>query len=285
MTYTHASGKSERDLVSYQSVRGAEVKAIFETIMGPTPLDEVLNHFVKPTEDANPKAVEDTVGFLEATDFIERPSEQTLRPISNQPYSDLPFELRMFHHLSQQEPPQDHFVRIQEVIAEGDRMFYDKEFLLEEVKRELDTYSFTWNIQKIQTWYNLMAPFGLVSVRDNQEILTSPAPAVVYDLLAAFKQRKGATQVRDALDWIQNNFFYCYAEQGGTPRVHRGFSDTLGTLSSDGVLELSAPSDATYEVAIPSATADRVSTYSLSDRPQRPAYQYPLEAHTQEVSQ
>jgi hypothetical protein len=64
--------------------------------------------------------------------------------------------------------------------------------------------------------------------------------------------------------------------------VHRGLSDTLGTLVADDVLELRAPSDATREVAVPSATAENVSTYTLGDRPDRPAYKYPLDTH-QEV--
>ena len=285
MNYTSASGKSDRDLVSYQSVRGAEAKAIYETIMGPTPIHELHSHFVKPTEDASEGPVEDTIVFLEATDFIEHPSERTLQPIENQPFHDLSFELRMFHHLSQQDRPQDHFIRVQRVVAQADTALYDKEHLLEDVKRELDTYSFNWNIEKVQTWYNLMAPFGLVSVRNNQEVLTSPSPAVVYDLLDAFETREGTTQLREALDWVEENFFPCYADQGGTPRVHRGFSDTLETLVSDNVLELEAPSDATYEVVVPSATADRVSNYTLHERPSRPAYRYPLEAHDQEVAQ
>lgn len=278
MSYTYAQGKSERDLVSYQSVRGAETKAIYESILGPTPLSEVRSNFVRPDDDPQEKSVDDTVTFLQATDFVDRPSERTIERIDGQPFEDAPFELQMFHHLSEQEGSQDHFMRIHEVIADGDTVFYDKENLLEDVKRELGSYRFDWTVQKIETWYNLMSPFGLVSVRDNQEILTSPAPRVVYDLLEEFQSREG-TQIRAALDWVEENFFSCYASRGGVPRVHRGLSDTLGKLLADDVLELRAPSDATHEVKVPSADANRVSVFELHERPERPSYQYPLESH------
>lgn len=57
MNYTYASNKSDRDLISYQSVRGAEAKAIYESVLGATPLSELHTHFVKPDEDRNPGLV------------------------------------------------------------------------------------------------------------------------------------------------------------------------------------------------------------------------------------
>ena len=283
MNYTYASNKSDRDLISYQSVRGAEAKAIYESVLGATPLSELHTHFVKPDEDRNPRPVDDTIEFLRATDFFERPSERTVQPIESQPFDDLPFEIQMLHHLSRQEFSQDHFIRVQEVIVDQNTVIYDKENLVEDVKRELGSYPFDWNIQKIQTWYNLMSPFGLVSVRENQEILTSPAPAVVFDLLAEYKSRENSTQLRGALDWVEEHFFPCYASRGGIPKVHRGLSDTLGTLVSDGALKFGAPSDATHEVSVPITAADSVSNFTLGDRPSRPAYKYPLDSHDQEV--
>jgi hypothetical protein len=283
MTYTYASNKSDKDLVSYQSVRGAETKAIFQTIQEGTSVSGIKENFVKPTQDASDRNVADTLQFLEATDFIEHPSERTVQPIENQPFEGLPFELRLLHHLSQQETPQDHFIRITEVIANADVVLYDEEDLLEDVKRELGSYPFDWTIQKIKMWYDMMAPVGVVSVRDKEEILTSPSPAVVYDLLDAYEAHEGDQRLRHALEWVEDNFFSCYTSRSGVPTVHRGLSDTMGTLVADGVLELRSPSDATNEVDLPSAKADRVSSFTLNDRPAQPAYQYPLEAHEIEV--
>lgn len=285
MSYTTASNKSDRDLVSYQSVRGAETKEIYGEILEATPVSEVHSNFVKPAKNENTKAVDDTIQFLQSTDFLDRPSERTIEPIHGQPFEDLSFELRMFHHLMQQDRPQDHFMRVHQVIVDGDTAFYDKEDLLEDVKRELGSYPFDWNIQKIQNWYNLMAPFGLVSVRDNQEILTSPSPAILYELLAEFQKAKDSNQVRSALDWIEQNFFPCYTNGGAIPRIHRGLSDTFGTLMADDVLDLGAPSDASQEVKIPASDANQVSNFTLEERPNQPAYQYPLDAHTARPSQ
>lgn len=284
MTYTYADNKSRKDLVSYQSVRGAEAKAIFRTIREGTSVSGVKDNFVKPGEDSSDRNVEDTLQFLEAVDFVEKPSERTIQPIDGQPFEDLPFELRICHHLSQQESPQDHFIQITEVIADEDVILYDKENLLEDVKRELGGYPFDWTIEKINMWYNMMAPMGIVSVRDNTELLTSPSPSVVYDLLDAYETREGGQQLRQALDWVEECFFSCYTSRGGIPKVHRGLSDTLGTLVTDGVLELRSPSDATHEVAVPSVDANRVSRFALGDRPHRPAYKYPLAAHDVEVT-
>lgn len=285
MSYTYATDKPDRDLVSYQSVRGAEVKAIFEAISEATPVSQLHSQFVKPAEDSQSRSVDYTINFLQAIDLVDKPSDRTVEPIDGQPFEELPFELRVFHHLKQQKQPQDHFARIHEVVVDQDTAFYDKEELLEDIKRELGNYPFDWNVQKIETWYNLMSPFGLISVRDNQEVVTSPAPAVVYDLLDAFKRREGSRQFRKALDWIEEHFFSCYESRGGIPRVHKGLDDTLDLLVSDDVLELSTPSDATYEVKVPSITADKASSFELNKRPSTPAYRYPLESHELEVSQ
>lgn len=285
MTYTNATDKSDRDLVSYQSVRGAEVRAVYNAITEQTSMSQIHRDFVRPSDDTRTKPIDYTVDFLCALDLCDRPSTRLVERIEGQPFSDLPFELRVFHHLKQQSGPQDHFARVHEVIASTDTVFYDKDNLLEDLKRELDDYPFDWNIEKVQTWYNLMEPFGLVSVRDNQEVLTSPAPGVVYDLLEAFSERDGSVRLVEALDWIEENFFSCYASRGGRPRVHIGLSQTLATMIEDGCLELRAVSDATREVEVPSLSADKVSRFELDERPQTPAYEYPLSANELEVSQ
>lgn len=279
--YTYADGKSERDLASYQGVRGAEVKAIATNIEGSTPISQVHSDFVRPSDDSNPKSVDDTLQFLQALDFIERPSDRIVEPIPDQPYSSLPFEIRVLHHVKQQDGPQEHFARIQEVMVVKERdeevALYDKGNLKEDLEREADDYPFDWTIQKVEMWYNLMAPMGLVSIKDNQEVGTAPSPALVYDLLDTFREREDSTSIRKALDWIKDDFFACYASPGGVPRVHRGLSDTIETMIHDDVLGLKTPSDATYEVEVPSTKADRVSQFDLHERPDTPAYRYPLE--------
>ena len=283
MTYTYAAGKSDRDLASYQGVRGAEVKAIATSIEESTPISQIHKDFVRPADDASPDSVDNTIQFLQAIDLIEKPSERVVEPITGQPFSDFSFEARVLHHLKQQEGSQDHFARIQEVMIDRKRdeelRLYDKVNLKEDLEREADDYPFDWTIQKVETWYNLMAPIGLISIRDNQEIGTSPSPALIYDLLGHFEHQEGSTSIREAFDWIEENFFACYASRGGVPRVHIGLSDTVKTMLYDGVLELKTPSDATYEVEIPATQADRVSRFELGECPEKPTYRYPLEMH------
>lgn len=288
MTYTHATGKSDRDLASYQGVRGAEVKAIATSLWSSTPISQIHKDFVRPADDPSPDSVDNTLQFLQAIDFIQRPSDQVVEPIDNQPFADQPFEIQVLHHIKQQEGSQDHFARIQEVMVDAERdeetRLYDKTDLKEDLEREANDYPFDWTVNKVEMWYNLMAPMGLVSIRDNQEIGTSPSPALVYDLLDAFKHEENSTSLREAFDWIEEHFFACYAARGGVPRVHLGLSDTLITMRRDGVLSLRAPSDAKYEVEVQGAKEDAVSRFGLDDRPTTAKYRYPLAIH-EEVAQ
>jgi len=279
--YTYANGKSTKDLASYQGVRGAEVKAIATNLQGSTPISQVHRDFVRPTDDSNTNSVDDTIQFLHAIDIIEKPSERVIEPIDDQPFSTYPFEIRVLHHLKQQQGAQDHFARIQKIMIDKEKdkelRLYDKGNLKEDLEREADDYPFDWTVQKVEMWYNLMAPMGLISIKDNQEVGTSPCPALIYDLLEGFEREGGSNSLRKALDWIEEHFFACYSLRGGVPRVYLGLSDTLKTMINDDVLTLKTPSDATYQVKVPATKADQMSQFELSERPDKPAYRYPLE--------
>lgn len=283
MTYTYASGKSDRDLASYQGVRGAEVKEIATAITESTPISQLHSDFVRPTEDATSASVDDTIQFLHALDFIQKPTDRVVEPTRDQPFEDLPFEARLLHHVHQQEDSQDHFARIQQVMVQaagtpGVRL-YEKTDLKEDLERQADNYPFDWTVEKVEMWYNLMAPMGLISIRDNQEIGTSPSPRLVYDLLEEFERTENSKSLRQALDWIEAHFFACYVSRGGVPRVHLGLSDTFETMLDDDILTVKTPSDASYEVEIPGIKAARASRFELSDKPTSPAYRYPLAIH------
>ena len=282
--YTYANGKSTKDLASYQGVRGAEVKAIATDLQGSTPISQVHRDFVRPADNSNTNSVDDTIQFLHAIDIIEKPSERVIKPIDDQPFSTYPFEIRVLHHLKQQQDAQDHFARIQEIMIDKEKdkelRLYDKGNLKEDLEREADDYPFDWTVQKVEMWYNLMAPMGLISIKDNQEVGTSPCPALIYDLLEGFEREEGSNSLREALDWIEEHFFACYSSRGGVPRVYLGLSDTMKTMIDDDVLTLKAPSDATYQVKVPATKADQVSRFELSEQPDKPAYRYPLEHDT-----
>ena len=286
MTYTQASAKSDRDIVSYTSVRGAEIKQINEAIQEGTSISQLHKNFVRPQgEDTETSTVDDTVSLLHALDFIERPSERTVEPISNQPFSDLPFELRFCHHLMEQEGTQDHFMEMHRLLANQDSVFVDKEEFEEDIERELDWYPFDWKVNKVENWYNMLDPLGIVSTHNNQKILTGPSPRSVFDLLKAFEEREGSASFREALDWIEDEFFYCYVDRGGArPRVHAGLDQTLSTLMYDDAIELSTVSDAKQGVNVPSLEASQTSTFSVEEHPVVPSYEYPLESHNLEVS-
>lgn len=283
MSYTSAKSKPNKDLVSYQSVRGADVKTLYEAVVESTPMTQLYSDFVRPRSDGSDvsrDAVNNTIRFLIATDFLEKPSDDVVERIPGQPYEEQPFELRMLHHLQQQTGEQNHFMELHRFIGESSRVHFDRSALVEELNRELDSYAFEWNKEKVKMWYDFVSPLGLTSVNNSQEILTAPSPRIVYDGLELFNETKDSTRLRDALDWVENEFFYCYAERGGAlPRVHAGLSETLGTLEYHDVISFHSTSDATREVAIPSITADKTSSFELHPLSQRPAFEYPLNSH------
>lgn len=286
MSYTTATDKPEKDLASYQSVRSAELRSVYRRIAeadGQLPVSQVLADFTKPAQERVEQPTENTLQLLRALDFIDRPSTRTIELIEDQPFAELPFELRVFHHYRQQEGTQDHFTRMHNTLAGMDQRFVDKSEFEEELERELDRYPFEWNVQKVQTWYNLVGPLGLVSVRDNQEILTSPSQRVVYDLLEAFEAAEGSNRLAPCLDWVEEHFFRCSVARAATRKVHVGLAETLCSMARDGAVTFRSPSDARTEVAIPGLDADAVSSFALDDRPDMPAYEYPMDAFEREV--
>lgn len=309
-----ASGnKPTKTLTGYVSVRAPELKNVYSTIISATSTSEIKKKFGRPVsnDEENDDGVEDgrkishverTLKFLYAIDLIESPTEDirdTVAPINEDLFPNLPFEVRLLYHCNQQEGKQAHFADIHRALMnECDRILQtDSKRSAQKtvLNRELD-YNFGWGKQgnKIDMWVTLCEQLGLLSETDDGLVM-SPCRALLHDalILAPTSSDKDAEygegsvengEFLRTLSWINDNLFTVYEARTGTPRVHPAIADVLRNMEQDEVLSLSSRGDAQNEVEIPPPDLNddvrgnrrSVTHISIQSRPSETEYQYPL---------
>lgn len=289
--YMENPSKPKKILTGYGSVRSAELKVIYNSIVEMTPVEEIEHWFGRPQEGAfETDHVEDCLRFLRTLDMIERTGQDVLNPINDSLFDapNLPFEARLLYHIRRQEDKQYHLAAVHDVaikeIAKRQsrhgirRVGVDE--LVTEMKRATD-YDLTWREEKIEMWANLLSPIGALSFTSEfDEILLSPNRALLHGLLSLHQtHRDKGESLLTALEWIDNEFFPVFGRVDGDPAVHVGVADILVNMVGDGVLTLQGMSDRTEVVELP-MTIDDTRTpaeYDIDSAPDRPAYWYPLE--------
>jgi hypothetical protein len=101
---------------------------------------------------------------------------------------------------------------------------------------------------------------GVLSYIDSRELVLSPRPALVYELLETFRDTENSTDFGEAVAWIEEHFMSVLTTRPGTPRLHKGVTDTLQTLLDEEYVEVRGMSDATNEVVLPA-------THSRNEEP------------------
>mgnify|MGYP000173218051 CR=1 FL=1 len=284
--YQFAVDKPDRVLINYNTVRAAELKAVYESLGGDRTVQDIVSDFAYEKEDN----IEECINFLHAVDLLELGRDnRTVSRLNRDIFPDLAFEPRLLYHLRQQRYPRDHLTRIQNVALEtGDRSV-TLEVLLPRVKGELDQYEFKWNETKLRMWRALSTQLGLVSETETRGVILSPCRRILYDLLELHQQQEDTADLYDALTWVEENFFNVFETTTGSPRVHPAISDVVQNMESDDVLELRGMSDAKNEVTLPESVHTQrsrsVSVYELEPMPESPAYQYPLAQFEQVIIQ
>jgi hypothetical protein len=127
----------------------------------------------------------------------------------------------------------------------------------------------------------LSGNLGVVS-RIQEGVALIPARGLVAELLNGFDQSHDSDDLRDALDWIDGNFFTVYESRTRRPQVHKGFASVLESLEDDDVISLRGMADASNEVEIPgtsgsSVDSRNIKTYSMNEVPDSPAYELPMD--------
>lgn len=283
--YRFAVNKPDRVLINHNTVRPAELKAVYESLTGDRTVQDIVSDFAQEKKDN----VENCINFLHAVDLLERSREDRAVSLLNRDIlPDLAFEPRLLYHLRQQRYPKDHLTRIQNVALETDDRSVTLDVLLPQVKGELDHYDFTWNDTKLRMWRALSTQLGLVSETETRGVILSPCRRLLYDILELYEQQRNDTDLYSALIWIEN-FFNVFETTTGSPRVHPAVSDVLQNMESEDVLEFRSMSDARSEVTLPESVHTQrsrsVSVYEIKSMPESPAYQYPLTQFEQVVIQ
>ncbi len=248
--YRYANGKPDKTLVNYNTVRPPELKLIYETLAqhgsGPTNVKALRDSFVLGDDDH----LEQCLRFLYGIDMIERPEERVVKLVNENVFPDISFEARLLHHLHQQEQPQDHLTRAQEIAFKNSPGTLERELLVTYLKRDLDYIN--WNKTKVNMWYRLYEGIGVVSFIDTRELVLSPSRALLYELLETFHETENSTDFGEAVAWIEQHFMSVLIERPGTPRLHEGVTDTLQNLMDMDAIDVRGMADAQNEVKLPS---------------------------------
>lgn len=284
--YQFAVNKPDRVLINHNTVRLAELKAVYESLVSDRTVQNIVSDFAHEKEDN----VRDCINFLHAIDLLERGhDDRVVSPLNREIYPNLAFEARLLYHLRQQRYPKEHLTQIQNVALETDDRSVTLDVLLPQVKGKLDQYDFSWNETKLRMWRALSTQLGLVSETETRGVILSPCRRLLYDLLELYEQQEDTTDLYSALTWIEENFFNVFETTTGSPRVHPAISDVLQNMESEDVLDLKGMSDAKVEVKLPESVHTQrsrfVNEYDLAALPDSPTYQYPLSQFKQVIPQ
>lgn len=282
--YRYADLKPDATLVNYNTVRTPELKLVYneitEGVVGQVNFKHLKRKFTLGDNDH----LEQCVRFLHALDFLERPEERVVEPINENVFPELPFEVKLLHHLHQQDRPQDHLARTQDVAFEKAPRTLERDLLVTYLKRDLDYIN--WNKTKVNMWYRLYQGIGVLTYIESRELVLSPARALLYELLETFQRTESSNDFGEALAWIEQNFMSVLSDRLGTPQLHQGITDTLQNLIDEKVVEVRGMADAQDEVKLPTTHSrteePAIKEFTLRDLPadDAPRYRYPLDRFT-----
>jgi hypothetical protein len=282
--YDPSSSKPETDLVNYNTVRVPELRLIYRTLasVGGFANVSTLRDAMTPEDDDH---LDECLRYLRAVDLVDREDERMVELVNEAVYPDLSFEARLLLHLNQQDHPQDHITEAQHVAFERAPKTLRRDQLEVELNGELDYIA--WNQTKLNAWYRLLQGIGVLSFIDSRELVLSPRPALLYELLETFRDIENSTDFGEAVAWIEDHFMSILMTRPGTPRLHQGVTDTLQTLLDEEYVSVRGMSDATSEVILPSTHSRNeepaVTGFELHGWPTDPpaSKRYPLDRFTE----
>jgi hypothetical protein len=287
MSYKEAHGKPSKDLINYNTVFGPDLREVEAQIGGNTKPETLLSKFEPEAETFSDSHVSNVVDFLHALDFIERPEDRVIEQINRNVITDdesvnASFEVRLLYHLRQQTHPQDHLTRVHDVAINKEERTVSSEQLEANLNRELDSYGFEWNNQKVTTWYRLFSNLGVIARTLEEGVILSPSRGLLYKLLSLHSKIENSDDLNDALVWVEDNFMKVYQSRSGTPTVHVAVAQVLENMEEEGAVEFRGMADASNEVKLPAGRSAGVDSrvlksYSFEQTPSdRAAYALPM---------
>lgn len=295
--YEYNSTKPEKILTGYGTVRGAELKRIYQHILESIPRSEINTKFARPRgQELETDHIDNCIRFLRTLDMVVEEND-VVAPLNQRLFEDfeVSFEPRILYHIKQQTEKQSHLAAIHEIaireISSGEDHYGARRVSVDElevaVERNTD-YDLQWREEKILMWANLLSPLGAISFSSSHdEILLSPSRVLIHELLYHHQEnRSNPESLASALTWVDQNFLPVFSRVSGQPRVHSGIASVFESMVEDDVLSLRGMSDRTETVNLP-MIIDQTETpadYSLQSAPKRPSYWYPLERSERRLS-
>jgi hypothetical protein len=286
MSYTNNDDKPDALLISYATIRGAELKEIYRVLdsQGEVPETALERRFARPESDSGGRHtdhIENCLKLLRAVDVVSVSAQGVVQLLNDDIYPELGFEGKLLHHIRQQDGKQAHLSYVFDVLAREDCRRIGRTQLLTALKDDdTRTFGLQWNETKLNMWGNLGETIGALSYVDNSTVVASPTRALLYDLLSWYSEHgDDASNFLEATNWIHDEILPVYASQPGTPQLSVGVADVLRNMEDDGVLSLRSMSDAQHVVDVPRRTGETepVVEFTVDERAQPVPYTYPLD--------
>lgn len=289
MTYERAGSKPNRTLVNNTTIYGYDLRIIDEAISADTTVNTLLNKFDgRNNPSYNDSHVGRVVDFLKSIDMVRTPEARLIQPINRTElsYDDPSFEARFLNAVQSQKHPRDHLIRLFEaaidsVVGTEDPRLVTIEQLITDANRNLQ-YDISWNEEKIRMWSRLMDSMGAISMID-EGIILSPRRGLIAEFLHGFQKSHESSELRDALDWIDENFIPTYENRKSRTVIHPGLACVLENMETDGIIEFRGMTDASNEVELPKGSSSSIDsrsikTFSINDTPEESIYSLPMDS-------
>lgn len=291
MKLERASDKPNGTLVNNTTVYGYDLRIVDDAVSADTSVRTLTKMFDgRDNPDYTDSHVQTVVSFLKGIDMLTTPDARIVQPINEAilPYDNPSFEARFLNAIRNQEYPRDHLTELFEVAIESavgteDPRLITEEQLITDANRNL-RHDISWNETKIRMWSRLMDNIGAVTTID-EGIILSPRRGLVINLLSGFQENHESNDLRDALDWINEQFLPTYEDRKARTVVHPGLASVLENMETDGVVDFRGMADASNEVELPAGSGSSIDsrsikTFSLDDVPESPMYTLPMEKNT-----
>jgi hypothetical protein len=287
--YTYNDDKPSALLTGYSTVRGAELKEIYEVLatQGQVPVSAFDDRFARPDSQSgrlNTSHIDNCMKFLRSVDMVQVSAQDMVSPVNQDVHPEIEsVEARLLHHIRQQEGKNYHLSYIFDVVIDRDtrRLTIEE---LEEYVEEDDTrsFGFTWTAEKLRMWANLADHLGAITYADGgdkNEVVVSPTRRLLVDLLSWYSENgEDSNRFARAMEWIHRDFLPVFANPHKST-VAIGVADVLNDMQDDDILTMQSMSDTADVVEVPRTKNDSrgVSTFEIETPPERPSYWYPLD--------
>jgi hypothetical protein len=242
----------QKQILSYQ-VRGPETEAITYVMLQhrTLSLDSLIEKFV-PSEGGmqvhKTDLLREALNFLRTVEFIRQVSDDD-QNVTYYLADDLAaresFPLKLLRRLQGFDDDRRAFRLVTDLIASRNLLFAHRKDIVTALEVAYPG-SYSWNVEKVQTWAHLANFLGLVrSVKPEQgDIMFCPRPILLLDLLMAYCKDRGSTERIPIGEWLSSvheTYFSCFTDR---KEVHIGLARSLKAMNAAGRLRVDMYSDA-----------------------------------------